>query len=60
MEIIRRANLPDGLPDTQADLIRDMLAWFLDATGREPAESAVKQRISKIYAYLREARKLGD
>ena len=60
MEIIRRANLPDGLPETQADLVRDMLAWFLDASGREPAESAVKQRISKIYAHLRQARNLGE
>lgn len=60
MEIIRRANLPDGLPETQADLIRDMLVWFLDTSGREPAESAVKQRISKIYAYFREARNLSE
>jgi hypothetical protein len=52
MEIIRRANLPDGLPEKQADLVRDMLAWFQTTYGQEPAESAVKSRISKIYRYL--------
>lgn len=56
MEIIRRANLPDGLPETQADLIRDMLSWFQTTAGHEPAESAVKSRISKIYKYLSEAK----
>lgn len=52
MEIIRRANLPDGLPEKQADLVRDMLSWFQTTYGQEPAESAVKSRISKIYRYL--------
>ncbi|MEW9838587.1 hypothetical protein [Mesorhizobium marinum] len=56
MEIIRRANHPDGLPDTQAELVRDMLAWFQSTSGREPAESTVKARISKIYRYLAEAK----
>lgn len=56
MEIIRRANTPDGLPATQADLIRDMLQWFVETEGKEPAESAVKSRISKIYKYMDEAK----
>jgi hypothetical protein len=56
MEIVRRANLPDGLPDTQADLVRDMLTWFQTTYGQEPADSAVKARISKIYRYLEEAK----
>ena len=56
MEIIQRANMPDGLPEKQADLVRDMLAWFQRIHGREPAESAIKDRISKIYRYLREAK----
>lgn len=56
MEIILRANDPDGLPDTQAELIRDLLQWFSDTSGVEPAESAVKQRISKIYNYLKKAK----
>lgn len=57
-EIIRRANQPDGLPDTQAELVREMLTWFQSKTGREPAESAVKDRISKIYRYMAEAKNL--
>lgn len=52
VEIIRRANTPDGLPETQAELIRDMLTWFSETCGREPAESSVKGRIAKIYQYL--------
>lgn len=56
MEIIRQANLPDGLPETQADLVRNMLLWFQSTYGQEPAESAVKSRISKIYRYLAEAK----
>jgi hypothetical protein len=56
MEIVHRANQPDGLPDTQADLVREMLSWFSERFGAEPAESSVKQRISKIYNYLSEAK----
>lgn len=56
LEIIRRANLPDGLPERQAELIRDMLQWFNDGFGAEPAESSVKSRVSRIYKYLREAK----
>ncbi len=56
MEIIRKANQPDGLPETQAELVREMLMWFQEKYGREPADSAVKDRISKIYRYLHEAK----
>lgn len=52
LEIIRRANQPDGLPVTQAELVRDMLTWFQETFGNEPAESSVKERISKIYRHL--------
>lgn len=58
MEIIRRANHPDGLPEKQAYLVRDMLSWFQSRYRQEPAESAVKSRISKIYRYLDEAKNL--
>jgi hypothetical protein len=58
MEIIRRANLPDGLPEKQADLVRHMLSWFQATFDQEPAESAVKARISKIYRYLERAKNL--
>ena len=54
LEIIRRANMPDGLPDSQAELVRDMLQWFSVTFGSEPAESSVKSRTSKIYKYLAE------
>ncbi len=56
LEIIRKANTPDGLPDKQADLVKDMLFWFQETYSNEPAESAVKARISKIYRYLAEAK----
>ncbi len=56
-EIIRIANTPDGLPETQADLVRIMLQWFSETAGGEPAESSVKARISKIYRYLNKAEK---
>lgn len=51
IEIIRVANL-DGLPDSQAELVRHMLEWCLHTWGKEPAESSVKNRISKIYNAL--------
>ena len=54
LEIIRRAHTPDGLPDSQAQLVRDMLEWFTATSGSEPAESSVKLRTSKIYKYLSE------
>jgi hypothetical protein len=60
LEIISRANRPDGLPDTQAELVREMLGWFQSTFGKEPAESAVKERISKIYRYMAEAKNLDD
>ncbi|MBA5777029.1 hypothetical protein H2509_07780 [Stappia sp. F7233] len=56
MEIVRLANGLDGLPDKQADLIRMMLQWFTDTYGAEPAESSVKERVSKIYNYLEKAK----
>ena len=56
MEIISRANHPDGLPETQAALVNEMLGWFADTYSKEPAESAVKDRISKIYRYLSKAK----
>ena len=49
IEIIRIANTPDGLPKTQAELIEKMFQWCQEEWGREPAESSVKNRISKIY-----------
>jgi|GEM_PF-2247713 len=55
-EIIRRANSPDGLPETQAELVKDMLEWFSLSYDKEPSESSVKSRISPIYRYLDKVR----
>ena len=52
MEIIRRANAVDGLPEKQAELVGEMMGWFSENYDTEPAVSSVKQRISKIYKYL--------
>lgn len=54
LEIVHRANQPDGLPETPAELVRDMLDWFQAEFGKEPAESSVRERISKIYKYIAE------
>ncbi len=59
-ELVYRANQPDGLPETPAELVRDMLAWFQTEFGREPAESSVRERISKIYKYMAERKNLGE
>jgi len=60
LEIIYRANQPDGLPGAPADLIRDMLSWFQTTFGREPAESSVRDRISKIYKYMADRKNLAE
>jgi hypothetical protein len=55
-EIIVRADL-DGLPETQAGLVRNMAEWCLDKWGDEPAESVLKEKISPIYKHPRKAQK---
>jgi hypothetical protein len=52
VEIIRIANSIDGLPDRPADLVKMMQEWFHKTIGEEPAESAVKQRVYRIYKGL--------
>jgi hypothetical protein len=60
IEIIRIADL-DGLPGKQSDLIAILLEWFQNHYGEEPAESAVKARVSSIYKALGRSQKLkGD
>lgn len=49
IEIIRIANTIDGLPDSQAELIKELLQWCRDNWNKEPADSSVKSRVSKIY-----------
>ena len=52
IEIIRIANSPDGLPETQSELIERLLQWCENAWGKQPADSSVKSRVSKIYNEL--------
>ena len=47
-EIVRRANTPDGLPD-RARLTSDMAQWCFDTWGKQPADSALRERVSKLY-----------
>jgi hypothetical protein len=49
IEIIRIANSPNGLPEKQSELIRDMLQWCENTWGKQPAESAAKAKVSEIY-----------
>lgn len=51
IKIISIANTPDGLPDTQAELIETMLQWCAHTwgEGNEPGHSTIKNRISEIY-----------
>ena len=52
IEIIRIANSPDGLSETQAELIEQLMQWCENTWGKQPAYSSVKSRISKIYNAL--------
>ena len=45
IEIIRIANSPDGLPETQAKLVAQLLQWCENTWGKQPAESSVKSRV---------------
>jgi hypothetical protein len=56
VEIIRIADL-DALPETQSELVSNMLGWCEQAWGKQPAESSVKARISKIYNGLGRSQK---
>ena len=47
------ANDLDGLPETQAELERDMAAWCLDQWGTEPGESTIRRKIAPIYQQMK-------
>lgn len=55
-EIAVRADL-DGLPDTQAELEREMAEWCSLTWGEVPGESTLRQYVSPIYCHSRKARK---
>ena len=54
IEVCRRIH-DDGVPPTQAALVRDLLDWF-DANGiAAPDQSTVKKKISRLWKVLRAA-----
>jgi hypothetical protein len=54
IEIIFLANLPDGLPETQAETVEHVSQWFENTYGKQPAISEVKKLVSRIYNGLKE------
>lgn len=40
----------DGFPKTKAEFLRKAQRWFMETYDREPAESAIKTRLSRFYA----------
>ncbi len=54
-EMIRIANTPDGLPESQADLVRRMSDWWQEKFGYEPANSLLREKISLAYRYIKDA-----
>ena len=58
IEIIRIANSPDGLPESQAALVEQLLQWCENTWGKQPAESSVKTRTSKVFRALGLGQKL--
>ena len=53
VEIIALASHPDGLPETQAELEKHMLAWCVREWGKEPGLSTIQDKITLIYNRLR-------
>lgn len=60
IEIVRLANLPDGLPSKQSDLEQTMLQWCAKTWGKEPGESTVRQKVSAVYAAIRKGQKVAS
>ena len=52
-EVIRLANLPDGLPETQAELERQMAEWCNIHWGVEPSEGVLKDKVRLIFQQVR-------
>ena len=51
-EIAVRADL-DNLPETAAELQRNMAEWCQDTWGKEPGETMLKEKIAPIYRHPR-------
>lgn len=52
IEISKRANTPDGLPEKQSELTEQMLEWCGKYWGKEPGLTSVRDRIRKLYQRL--------
>ena len=53
-EVIRLANLSDGLPETQAELERQMAEWCDRHWDAEPSESVLKEKVKLIFQHVRD------
>ena len=49
VEITRIANTPDGLPEMQADLEKEMAQWCEDTWGVQPGVSTIRGKIAPHY-----------
>jgi len=56
LEIIRIAH-EGNLPDTRAELAREMRDWFIEKIDDHPADTTIEDRIRPIYQYLEQYRK---
>jgi hypothetical protein len=52
IELIRLANLPDGLPERE-DLNRLMIDWFSSNLDQHPDQSQIRQRLHEVFKALR-------
>ena len=43
--LLKIANLPDGLPETQADIERLVADWFIETAGDHPSESTIREKV---------------
>lgn len=59
VEICRIVHL-DGLPKSQAEMVRKLQDWFISQVDNHPAESEIKKRVSKVFRAIREAENSED
>ena len=50
-EVVRIANTPDGLPETQAHLEKHMQEWCRRNWGDEPSLSTIREKVNKLEKY---------
>jgi hypothetical protein len=54
-ELAKRVLARDGLPARQAELEEQMKEWCLDQWGKEPADSAIREKIARYYETMGDA-----